>query len=173
MFVRFVRFYSRSIWPPLRADSGLLKYFNVTYARSSGPGGQHVNRTESKAVLRLSAKGWQSARGTWVDPALFDQLMANYNDKNCPESKRFPYFTNAGDVLIMSDSTRYRQKNVMECLEKFVSAVQRCGEPRKETDEATLERWEDLRKKEKEARVQAKRKLKDKKNARRKIKIEL
>ncbi|KAH3668601.1 hypothetical protein OGAPHI_002355 [Ogataea philodendri] len=173
MWPRLVRMYSGASWPPFRADSSILRHFTVTYARSSGPGGQHVNRTESKAVLRLPSKKWHEARGKWIDPIVFDQLMKNYKDQTCPENFRFPFFTGSGDVLIMSDTTRYRQKNVMECLDKFVSAVQRCGSQKKETDQATIDRWDELHKKEHEIRIQTKRKLKDKKNSRRKLKLDL
>lgn len=44
----------------------------VSYARSSGPGGQHVNKTNSKAVVRCDI---HQAKGVWLPPFVIPALQ--------------------------------------------------------------------------------------------------
>jgi hypothetical protein len=46
--------------------------YDVSYARSSGPGGQHVNKTNSKAVVRLDL---HKAKGRWLPPFVVPELQ--------------------------------------------------------------------------------------------------
>lgn len=44
----------------------------VSYARSSGPGGQHVNKTNSKAIVRCDI---HRAKGDWLPPFVVPSLQ--------------------------------------------------------------------------------------------------
>ena len=76
---------------------------HFSYARSSGPGGQNVNKVNSKAVLHWS-------------PA------------NLPERVRERFvqahrLTTEGDIVIMSDRFRDRLRNQEDCLEKLKAMI--------------------------------------------------
>ncbi len=74
-----------------------------SYARSSGPGGQNVNKVNSKATLR------------WTPPA--DFLSAAAMSRFRKLAKR--YFTEDGEVVIASDEHRDQQRNVERSREKL------------------------------------------------------
>lgn len=149
----------------------ISKYFSITFARSQGAGGQHVNTTDSKAIIRLNSSQWYSARGKWIPSAAFDNVMKNFNDKTAPLNKKFPFFTQSGDVLIMSSTTRYRDKNLEECFSKFVSAINQCGAEREEVSSETVKHWDKLKKRDNEHRLKDKKLKKDKKSFRKKVNI--
>lgn len=149
--------------------SQIAKYFDISYARSSGAGGQHVNTTDSKAIIKLSQSKWYSARGKWIPADPFDIIMSNLVDSTTPDNKKFPYFTQSGDVLIMSSTTRYRDKNLNECFKKFIDAVKICSQGKKEVSAETKQRWDKLKKLENEGRIKEKKIKKDKKQFRKKV----
>ncbi|GMM30385.1 Pth4 protein [Martiniozyma asiatica (nom. inval.)] len=155
----------------LKPDSSLLKYFQVSYARSSGAGGQHVNTTSSKAVLRLDSSNFYSARSKWIPAELFDNILKNSSDSTAPQHKKFPYFTPSGDVLIASSETRYRDKNLEDCLKKFCDAVNTCGIAKEEIDDETKKRWDKLEKRDNKKRLDDKKRHGEKK-MKRKVKMD-
>jgi ribosome-associated protein len=76
----------------------------LSYARSGGPGGQHVNRTESKVLLR-----WDALASTALsdeDRALLARALASR-------------LTAAGELLVVSDVHRDQSRNVDEVVERF------------------------------------------------------
>lgn len=73
-----------------------------TYVRSSGPGGQNVNKVNSKAVLRWSIPG---------SKALTDAQRAFLTSKLS--------LTVAGDLVIASDRYRDQARNKEDCLQKL------------------------------------------------------
>ena len=149
----------------------ISKFFHISYARSSGAGGQHVNTTDSKAIIRLSSSEWYASRSKWIPADTFDNIMRNLNDNTAPQTKKFPYFTQAGDVLIMSSNTRYRDKNLHECFEKFINAVDQCGTAKEELSEETKKHWDKLKKRENEVRLKEKKLKKDKKTFRKSVSL--
>lgn len=151
----------------------IVRHFDVSFARSSGAGGQHVNTTDSKAVVRLPVARWYASRGRWIPATGFDTIMANLHDPTAPPTKRFPYFSPSGDVVISSSTTRYRDKNLGECLRKFVDAVAACSRPREEVSEEKRQRWDRLKKLDNEDRIRDKKHRKDKKGLRRKISLDM
>ncbi|AWU74395.1 uncharacterized protein C5L36_0A09820 [Pichia kudriavzevii] len=169
MLMRLIRCNStlRTLTP-----DGIKKHFVISYARSSGAGGQHVNTTDSKAVIKLPLDRWYAARGSWIPSKQFDNIMKNVNDSDAPHYKKFPYFTSSGDILITSSETRYRDKNLNDCLEKFVKAVEVCGQVRDEVNENTKQHWDKLKKRDNEERLKSKKLKRDKKSARRKISLD-
>jgi ribosome-associated protein len=75
-----------------------------TFVRSSGPGGQNVNKLNTKAVLRWSV---QTSRG------LPEDVRARF-------SKRFaPRITGDGEVLLTSQRFRDQRQNERDCMEKL------------------------------------------------------
>ncbi len=74
-----------------------------SFARSSGPGGQNVNKVNSKATLR------------WSPPA--DFIPATPFNRFKRLAKR--YFTTEGEVVIQSQEYRDQAQNVNSCREKL------------------------------------------------------
>ena len=81
-----------------------LREFEFTFARSSGPGGQNVNKVNSKALLR-----WPVLRSSRLPEAVRARLLAKYGRR----------VTSGGDLLITSDRFRDAGRNVADCLEKL------------------------------------------------------
>jgi ribosome-associated protein len=84
------------------------------FARSAGPGGQHVNRTSSKAMLRFEARGCTSL----------------------PEDVRRRFLTSVqsrltaeGELVISSQRHREQGRNVADCLEKLVALIEKAMRP--------------------------------------------
>lgn len=87
-----------------------------SFARSSAPGGQNVNKVNSKAVMR-----WN-----------IDASRAIALDVKERFKERFPSrITNDGDVVIHSDEHRDQGRNMEACVEKLVEMVQQVLVPPK------------------------------------------
>lgn len=93
----------------------------LTFARSAGPGGQNVNKVNSKAVLR-----WQVADS----PSLPADVKARF-------LQQFPQRINQlGEVVLSSDRHRDQPRNIADCYEKLrrlILTVLVAERPRKQT----------------------------------------
>jgi len=93
-----------------------LSEFRWEYARSSGPGGQNVNKVQSKAVLRWNPR---------ESPSLPDDVRARLIEA---QSARL---TRLGELLVASQRTRDQGRNVADCLEKVRRLVLAAAQPPK------------------------------------------
>ncbi|GAA5978090.1 hypothetical protein JCM11641_006623 [Rhodosporidiobolus odoratus] len=87
------------------ADDWPKNLTEATFSRSSGPGGQHVNRTFSKATVRLPLPS-----SSFLPPYLLAHL------------RQSPHFS-ANSLLVSSSTHRTQQTNLTECLSKLKAAV--------------------------------------------------
>jgi ribosome-associated protein len=103
-----------------------------TFVRSSGPGGQNVNKVASKAVLR-----WHLAASASLPDEVKTRLCRL-------QQKRI---TNEGDLVLTSQRYRDQGSNVADCLEKLrgyvlqatlVPKVRRPSRPTRGSREARL-----------------------------------
>ncbi|HBO45611.1 MAG TPA: aminoacyl-tRNA hydrolase [Planctomycetaceae bacterium] len=90
-----------------------LAEFEFTFARSSGPGGQNVNKVSSKALLR-----WPILES----PSLPEAVRQRFLAKNARR------VTTEGDVLIASQRFRDAGRNVTDCLEKLRAMLAEAAE---------------------------------------------
>jgi ribosome-associated protein len=81
-----------------------LSEFELSYARSSGPGGQNVNKVNSKAVLR-----WCIFTSPSLTPDIRSRLMSRLAHR----------LTTEGELIVMSDKYRDQLRNREDCLEKL------------------------------------------------------
>ena len=98
-----------------------LGEFDLSFARSSGPGGQNVNKVNSKVVLY-----W----GVGQSPSLPEPVRQRFLQK-------FYRRIATGDVLVMScDEFRDQKRNIDTCLEKVAAMLREVltpPKPRKKT----------------------------------------
>ncbi|MEI8375231.1 MAG: alternative ribosome rescue aminoacyl-tRNA hydrolase ArfB [Planctomycetota bacterium] len=81
-----------------------LAEFEITFTRSSGPGGQNVNKVNSKAILRWAVRGTLS-----LPEAVRERFLRKY-------AKRL---TTEGELLMTSQRFRDAPRNLRDCLEKL------------------------------------------------------
>ncbi len=79
-----------------------------TFSRSAGPGGQNVNKVNSKATLH-----WNPSQSAVMPPGVLARFLATYASK----------ITIAGDVVIVSQEYRDQPKNIQSCLEKLKQMI--------------------------------------------------
>lgn len=90
--------------------------FQFEFSRSGGPGGQNVNKVNSKATLR-----WKPGESPSLPPAVRDRLLRAIGSR----------LTEDGEWLITSQKTRDQGRNVEDCLEKLRVAVLAAASPPK------------------------------------------
>jgi len=98
-----------------------LSELHFQYVRSSGAGGQNVNKVATKAVLR-----WAVARTRALPPDVRERFLLRYRRRISSE----------GVLSIASQRFRDRGRNVADCLEKLramLDAVQEAPKPRRAT----------------------------------------
>ncbi|KAG6799612.1 peptidyl-tRNA hydrolase ICT1, mitochondrial [Apis mellifera caucasica] len=101
-----------------------IKELNITYSRSSGAGGQHVNCTNSKVDIRFHL---QSAK--WLSEEIKSKLLEQYKNKLSKE----------GYLIIKSELTRSQQLNLADALRKLRETIWEATKPPPETSPETLE----------------------------------
>ena len=82
----------------------------VKRARASGPGGQYVNRTESKVQLRFNP-----AAVSWIDESVKERLYALAGQS----------VDSRGNIWITSQEQRDQQRNLVRAREKLAALVRR------------------------------------------------
>ena len=85
-----------------------------TFVRSSGPGGQNVNKVASKAVLRWSVRN-SAALSDEIRERLLARLARRINDR--------------GELILTSQRYRDQSKNIDDCLNKLQSLVAAAAVP--------------------------------------------
>jgi len=88
----------------------LLQEISFEFTRSRGAGGQHVNRTESAAILR-----WNLIETKAFSAVEKERLIA----------KLGPQLTNEGEILIRAETQRDQDSNRKEAIRKFEEILQR------------------------------------------------
>ncbi|MGD0519509.1 MAG: alternative ribosome rescue aminoacyl-tRNA hydrolase ArfB [Thermoguttaceae bacterium] len=81
-----------------------MREFTFTFSRSSGPGGQNVNKLSTKATLR-----WPMRTSKSLPDAVRSRFLAKFGNK----------LTIDGDLLITSQRFRDAGRNTADCLEKL------------------------------------------------------
>ncbi|KAJ3170842.1 hypothetical protein HK101_011316, partial [Irineochytrium annulatum] len=117
----------------------------IQYSRSSGPGGQNVNKVNSKVDLRYNLSST-----TLLPPPIVNRLRQAHANTHRMDRR--------DNLVVMSDRHRTQAKNERDCFEKLHAMVVEAVEevmPR-ETPPETVERIEMLAEVEKERKMRSK-----------------
>jgi ribosome-associated protein len=93
-----------------------LAEFEFSYARSSGPGGQNVNKVNSKATLR-----WPLLGSANLPEDVRQRFLARYRRRVTVE----------GDLVVTSQRYRDAGRNASDCLEKLRQMLEQVAQPPK------------------------------------------
>ena len=85
-----------------------LREFRFTYSRSQGPGGQNVNKVNTKATLR-----WPVKHNLSLPVVVRNRFLDRYKRR----------ITTEGDLVMTSQRFRDRGRNVADCLEKLRAMI--------------------------------------------------
>jgi ribosome-associated protein len=89
---------------------------SFSFARSSGPGGQNVNKTETKATLR-----WAVRASTSLPEDVKARFVRAFASR----------ITGDGELVISSQRHRDRARNVEDCREKLAAMLRAVATPRR------------------------------------------
>ncbi|KAJ8037398.1 Peptidyl-tRNA hydrolase ICT1, mitochondrial [Holothuria leucospilota] len=99
---------------------------NIKFSKSSGPGGQNVNKVESKVEMRFHV-----ASAEWLPESVRELIQEKKKTK-----------VNAkGELVIVSQKTRSQMKNVQDCLLKLRELIHEVQRKPKEPDEKSRAVW--------------------------------
>lgn len=112
-----------------------LREFQFTFARSGGPGGQNVNKLNTKATLR-----WNVANSPALPEGVRARFLARYRRR----------ITAGGELVLTSQRFRDQGRNVADCLAKLrelLDAVATAPKRRKKTKPSKASKERRLREK--------------------------
>ena len=92
-----------------------------TFVRSSGAGGQNVNKVASKAVMR-----WKVVASRAISEAVRTRFLERYATR----------ITSEGEIILSSSRHRDQPRNIADCVERLhamIAAVARPPTPRRPT----------------------------------------
>ena len=101
------------VGPVLRIPRAELAF---TFARSSGAGGQNVNKVNSKAVLR-----WDVAKSPSLPRGVRGRFLARFGSR----------VTREGELVLASDEHRDQARNIEACLKRLTEMLREVEHPPK------------------------------------------
>ncbi|XP_032097632.1 peptidyl-tRNA hydrolase ICT1, mitochondrial isoform X1 [Sapajus apella] len=111
-----------------QADNDIpLDRLTISYCRSSGPGGQNVNKVNSKAEVRFHL-----ATADWIAEPVRQKIAIVHKNK----------INRSGELILTSESSRYQFRNLADCLQKIRDMIAEASQTPKEPskEDAKLQR---------------------------------
>uniref|UniRef100_A0A8C3XAJ4 Large ribosomal subunit protein mL62 n=1 Tax=Catagonus wagneri TaxID=51154 RepID=A0A8C3XAJ4_9CETA len=96
----------------------------ISYCRSSGPGGQNVNKVNSKAEVRFHL-----ASANWIAEPVRLKLALTHKKK----------INRSGELILTSECSRYQFRNLADCLQKIRDMIAEASQPAKEPSKEDVE----------------------------------
>ncbi|GAV47798.1 hypothetical protein ZYGR_0I00940 [Zygosaccharomyces rouxii] len=129
-----------------------VNLFAVRFDRASGPGGQNVNKVNSKCTLML----YNFSTCSWLPQEVRSQIL---------QKSRY-YARSSDSIVIQASESRSRESNKKLALEKFVNHIKEiCWFP-KPTEDTTIAKWDQIKRSSHEKRLNNKKMHSDKKKLR-------
>ncbi|XP_077019892.1 large ribosomal subunit protein mL62 isoform X2 [Tamandua tetradactyla] len=99
----------------------------ISYCRSSGPGGQNVNKVNSKAEVRFHL-----ASADWIAEPVRQKMAMMHKNK----------INRSGELILTSEYSRYQFRNLADCLQKIRDMIAEASQTPKEPskEDAVLRR---------------------------------
>ncbi|KAK0135701.1 Peptidyl-tRNA hydrolase ICT1, mitochondrial [Merluccius polli] len=120
-----------------------LDRLKVSYSRSSGAGGQHVNKVNTKAEVRFHVQ-----TADWIPEDVRHKIIELSKNR----------INKAGELLVTSELSRSQQRNLEDCLQKISTIVAEASEkPHEPTSGDLALRAVRIEKRNKERLIQKKR----------------
>ncbi|XP_048221437.1 peptidyl-tRNA hydrolase ICT1, mitochondrial isoform X2 [Perognathus longimembris pacificus] len=94
-----------------------LDRLTISYCRSSGPGGQNVNKVNSKAEVRFHL-----ATADWMAEPVRQKIAVKHKNK----------INRAGELILTSESSRFQFRNLADCLQKIRDMIAEASQTPKE-----------------------------------------
>ncbi|XP_034426551.1 peptidyl-tRNA hydrolase ICT1, mitochondrial isoform X2 [Hippoglossus hippoglossus] len=98
-----------------------VERLTVSYSRSSGPGGQHVNKVSTKAEVRFHVK-----TADWIQEDVRRKIFEKNQNR----------INKAGELLVTSELSRSQHRNLSDCVQKISAII---AEASKKPHEPTAE----------------------------------
>lgn len=131
-----------------------LKAIRLRFDRSSGPGGQNVNKVNTKCTLHIANFSNCETIPTDLRQWVVDQ------------GKRAFYYEGSDKIVVQSDETRSRENNKKICYMKLAESWKRFLIVPNEPSKDDLLKWEKLRKRQNDLRLKMKKYHSEKKSNR-------
>uniref|UniRef100_A0A3Q2TJY2 Large ribosomal subunit protein mL62 n=1 Tax=Fundulus heteroclitus TaxID=8078 RepID=A0A3Q2TJY2_FUNHE len=100
-----------------------VERLTVSYSRSSGPGGQHVNKVNTKAEVRFHVH-----TAEWIPEDVRQKIV----EKNKSRINK------AGELLVTSEVSRSQQRNLSHCLQKISAIIGEASQRPREPSAADI-----------------------------------
>ncbi|XP_004592984.2 large ribosomal subunit protein mL62 [Ochotona princeps] len=98
----------------------------ISYSRSSGPGGQNVNKVNSKAEVRFHL-----ATADWIAEPVRHKMAILHKNK----------INRSGELILTSESSRYQFRNLADCLQKIRDMIAEASQMPKEPSQEDARLW--------------------------------
>ena len=133
--------------PDAPQNIDLIQEIKYSYSRSSGPGGQHVNKVSSRVELRFN---------------VIDSQILTYEQKELIAANLMTRINSEGEIVMYSQSERSQAKNKEKVTERFFALIAAALTPKKERKPTKPGMaYREKRLKDKKARSEKKRLRKD------------
>ncbi|XP_051912444.1 peptidyl-tRNA hydrolase ICT1, mitochondrial-like isoform X1 [Hippocampus zosterae] len=98
----------------------------VSYSRSSGPGGQHVNKVNTKTEIRFHV-----LTADWIPEDVRQKIM----EKNKNRTNK------AGELIVTSELSRSQHRNFNDCIQKISAVIAEASEKPHEATPEDIALW--------------------------------
>ncbi|XP_015463326.1 peptidyl-tRNA hydrolase ICT1, mitochondrial isoform X2 [Astyanax mexicanus] len=98
----------------------------ISYSRSSGPGGQHVNKASTKAEVRFHVQ-----TASWIPEEVRNEIILKNKTR----------INKAGELIVTSEMSRSQQRNLEDCLQKITEMITEASQRPPEPSEDDIALW--------------------------------